>query len=449
MFITRLRLSNIGRFEDFDISFRARWNLIVGSNDVGKSTVLRALGAAMSVDRSFFGQAGLLCSDTDDGEILVDFVFRQEGSRRSGVVHLKLRRSGDGVEFDVLRDDYAAADLELRQPAQDPFLVVGYGPYRGLDFPGPEPGSAVEHPKERATCGLLRTPLLAIDQVKALLIQWETRASKDGEAEVLLSFDKLWDLLTPLLSGVSFSDIDMLPGGMEVFVHSSGHRVPLHCLGEGNRAVICCVGDLLQRLSLLPAEGPLPWKRRFVVLLDEIDVHLHPRWQRELVDGLRSLFPRAQFIATTHAPLLLSAAKRGEVILLEERAGRVVPSREPPSIQGWAVDEILESRYFGMLNTPRTRAYKRARQTIEVVGLDRGSLARRRQRCIGSFEKRLELVEARDRSNAPDLSRLLRELDQLLRETRHGSPFCSALAFCFGDRLEQLGQSLTQPGGAG
>ena len=72
------------------------------------------------------------------------------------------------------------------------------------------------------------------------------------------------------------------------------------------------VGILLQRLYETPLTVP-PLDRYALVLIDEIDAHMHPSWQRSLVDTLKELFPNVQFIATTHSPLIVAGLEKSEI----------------------------------------------------------------------------------------------------------------------------------------
>jgi len=89
-----------------------------------------------------------------------------------------------------------------------------------------------------------------------------------------------------------------------------------------------------------------------VALIDELGVHLHPRWQMRVTQALREAFPRVQFFATTHDPLCLRGLRDGETtILRRDRTGGVFAIQELPPIEGLEVDQILTSEYFGLNST--------------------------------------------------------------------------------------------------
>ena len=126
---------------------------------------------------------------------------------------------------------------------------------------------------------------------------------------------------------------------------SLGNWVPMSALSDGYQSMMAWVGDLVTRLSQAFPNAENPLEQEGIVLIDEIDIHLHPTWQRQILSQLRRTFPKIQFIVTTHSPLVAGGAKEGEVILLKREGTRVIVESEP-SVQGWRADQILTSDLF-------------------------------------------------------------------------------------------------------
>ena len=81
-----------------------------------------------------------------------------------------------------------------------------------------------------------------------------------------------------------------------------------------------------------------------ILIIDEIDAHLHPSWQRRIIPSLTSHFPNLQIFCSTHSPLMLAGLKAGQVHLLQrDESNRVTTSRNEVDIAGWSVDEVLRS----------------------------------------------------------------------------------------------------------
>jgi hypothetical protein len=127
--------------------------------------------------------------------------------------------------------------------------------------------------------------------------------------------------------------------------------VPLDRLSDGYQSVVALACDVLAVLlnrwtDAAAAEG--------IVVLDELGAHLHPRWRMRIVVGLRKLFPRVQFLVTTHDPLCLRGLEAGEVALIErldDEDRTVVVRQDLPSVAGLRADQLLTSEFFGLRST--------------------------------------------------------------------------------------------------
>ena len=134
-----------------------------------------------------------------------------------------------------------------------------------------------------------------------------------------------------------------------VEVQTMGTAVPLEQLSDGYQSVLALATDVMAVMldrwkSMDVAEG--------IVLLDEIGAHLHPRWKMRIVRSLRQVFPRVQFVVSTHNPLCLRGLSEGEVIVMRRGAeGRVVALTDLPPVEGLRVDQLLTSEHFGLDST--------------------------------------------------------------------------------------------------
>ncbi len=124
--------------------------------------------------------------------------------------------------------------------------------------------------------------------------------------------------------------------------------VQLRQLGYGYRTMIAWIVDLASRMVERYPDSSDPLAEPAVVLVDEIDLHLHPKWQRDLIGFLTKRFPNTQFIATAHSPLIVQAAGNANIALLRREGDHVVIENNPETIRGWRVDQILTSDLFGL-----------------------------------------------------------------------------------------------------
>ena len=121
-------------------------------------------------------------------------------------------------------------------------------------------------------------------------------------------------------------------------------------LSDGEKTLLGMVGDLASLLSILNPGLPDPLLGGGVVLIDEIELHLHPRWQREVVDRLRQTFPNVQFVLTTHSPQVISHVPTESIVLIQQVDGEIKVER-PDYAQGWDSNRIL-SRLMGVSERP-------------------------------------------------------------------------------------------------
>lgn len=128
-----------------------------------------------------------------------------------------------------------------------------------------------------------------------------------------------------------------------------GHlETPLSRHSEGYRSIFATAVDILRGLmggvDVLDAQG--------VVLIDEVETHLHPRWKMLIVSALRKALPRVQFIVTTHDPLCLRGMGPGEVqVMMRDLTNRIGLAPDLPDVSGMRIDQILTSEHFGMQST--------------------------------------------------------------------------------------------------
>ncbi len=119
-------------------------------------------------------------------------------------------------------------------------------------------------------------------------------------------------------------------------------KVRLHDLGYGYQSMMAWVLDLVRRMVERYPNSKSPLEEPAIVLVDEIDLHLHPEWQRKIIGHLTKYFPNTQFIVTAHSPLIVQSSGNINVIILRKEGDHTII--EQPKIRnfrGWTVEEIL------------------------------------------------------------------------------------------------------------
>jgi hypothetical protein len=241
----------------------------------------------------------------------------------------------------------------LKGPEQRPGLFA-YGPLRG---------SAIGGSARQVSFSAVR-PIATLFDESAQLTHAETWLGQRQLAALQTSgghdeacFDAVIDTLRELLPGVD--TIKVTADGVEVTGPEVGERVPLGGMSDGYVGTIGWILDLLarwsyrhQQLTGRPPDGAFIKEMRGLVVVDEIGLHLHPRWQTTVVHDVRERFPNMSFIVTSHHPLMLLGAREGEIHVLrrhpETHAVTIEQANLPP---GTTTDQILTGRWFNLPST--------------------------------------------------------------------------------------------------
>jgi hypothetical protein len=124
--------------------------------------------------------------------------------------------------------------------------------------------------------------------------------------------------------------------------------VRLRDMSLGYQTLVVWLTDLADKLFVRYPNSKNPLEEPAIVLIDEIDLHLHPSWQRKLLKSLSEIFKNTQFIATAHSPLVVQAAGDvdANVVLLRREGDQTVVVTDLPDVRRWRVEQILNSELF-------------------------------------------------------------------------------------------------------
>lgn len=148
----------------------------------------------------------------------------------------------------------------------------------------------------------------------------------------------------------------------EELVYSNEEEVlPVRLLSSGFRSLLGIVFDIAYRMAVLNPDllEDIVDKTPGVVMIDEIDMHLHPKWQWKVVDALKNTFPMVQFIATTHSPIIIASCKEEKLIKLQlediflDKPSEIIPGK---TVKGWMVDNVLKNYMNTENRDPETTA---------------------------------------------------------------------------------------------
>jgi hypothetical protein len=175
--------------------------------------------------------------------------------------------------------------------------------------------------------------------------------------------------------GLQNSFLHLLPNAEKMFSDTTSdvtlNSVPLKFrdLSEGYRSVLAFVGHMVRCALRLTEWADDPFSVHGIILVDEIEAHLHPAWQRHIIADLYRLFPNIQWICSSHSALIAGALAPNSILLLEPTGEHVVPRTIDQSFKGWRADQILTSLLFG-LETSRDEETSRLLQRYRALALN-------------------------------------------------------------------------------
>ena len=404
LYVQKLTLKDIRCFEHLEIEFEEGESIvIIGDNGDGKSTVLRALAmglcdqsSASALFRELHGDYVRSGSSNHQGTITVDLAGPRRSTDRFRIETTV--RSLDAFE----RVEQVLFDLSsgTKKPlTQDDFpweriFASAYGP--GIRVQGTsdyEYYLTVDavYPLFRYDV-LLQNPELVIRR----LMDAATRQDRKGGEKVL-------DAVKQLLSGIlqlEKSDVLTLDR-TGIRLRHLGRDVGLSALADGYRGTVTWILDLLAWWFVYRNGKTYRFRDvRGVVFMDEIEQHLHPRWQRNIIHLLTRSFPHVQFVATTHSPLVASGCEDVTVHGITKGVHRV----ESPF--GWLAEDVYQ-----MMGLQTTRSQDLVSRLEEYQRLD---LKRLRKKASPSELARIRRIRGELRQlPADDPIQVLSELKNL------------------------------------
>ena len=400
----------------------ARWTLLVGENGVGKTTLLQCLAWMRPTPYYPHGQAmqaGIQPLLHDQNPPSMARLLR-DGARRTAlqaemveVPDLASSCSSTacvrtGIELDAKDNEFAGARLlqGLNEPATtvEPFVIT-YAANRYMGHQNAEELSDSE------PVDLLQTDRTELVDAAHELSRLDYSALK-GNAQSKARLDGMKHALADILPFIDAAgDIDIQdpegPGGGLRFRTRNGN-VPLDGLSLGHRTVTAWIVDLASRLVRRYPESAKPLEEPAVVLIDEIDLHVHPRWQRKIMTQFSNHFPNVQFIATTHSPLMITSMSDVNVaVLTQTEAGdHVVIENDPEVVEGWRFDQILVS-LFG-LETARSLRVEDLMKKRETL-LGKESLTPQDSERLRNIADKLSLLPMAERPEDQEAMEIIRQ----------------------------------------
>jgi AAA domain, putative AbiEii toxin, Type IV TA system/AAA domain len=381
MYIKRLEFDNLRTFERAEVEFNYpdrplgpvkfdNVNLLLGDNASGKTTVLKAVAlgtlAPLLAGSSGFVPYSLVRRKNGSGSEMasvkaaVQFGDGDKGDgpdEDEGALHLTALRASfqDRLQWEGPSPGDSRLVKHLWEGADPGYLVLGYGATRRVE---PDVGSFSEEQrlKSRAVRYLRVASLFEESVTLVPFSAWlprlrdRKRKTKKNPSLRPERYTEILGLLNELLA--PHANIPAQPKSDDILVEVNSIAVPSGALSDGYRAFLGWTGDLLYHLVAATPDDCALRDQSGIVLVDEIDLHLHPEWQQRVIPTVARAFPKLQFIFTSHSPLVVGSLRQANVFVLERDERGVSQIKPSPSeVYGLSADQILTSEHFGLRST--------------------------------------------------------------------------------------------------
>lgn len=337
----------------------SQWTILLGENGVGKTTLLQCAVIAPPLQHRFWAVTkNIVSPDINlDSESFTDWINEAKANIKGLGAILVTASQGyrSGVEISKSQDfeisvffgnNSFSTDSPNAGNAVSKLLCYGYGGTRRMSR------NALSERRDDGISATLFDEDAQLINAEEWLLQTDYVANRAGKQNALIAkkrMERIIEILKNVLPDVidfqfnTSKDGRMTPR-FEALTAYGWVRVA--DLSLGYKTTLAWIVDLAYRLYDHYPDSENPLAEPVVVLVDEIDLHLHPSWQRKLFDYLTVTFPKAQFIVTAHSPLVVQAAPNANLALLRRKGDHVEIVNDIDYVRDWRVDQILTSDLF-------------------------------------------------------------------------------------------------------
>lgn len=360
--IQHIKIEGIGGIKKLELNFKDGLNLICGTNGIGKTTILECISHAFiqeSTDhlkRNVNCEKGICHIDYKDKEEFKQVYYELTHFNPIGekdYLNALVRKSQNILVFNTKRF-FSYVDLKnlSRDPERDNYKSAGIA-YSGI----------------------------SAEDIKNWFVQRFMWSAHTGilQEEQTYNFEKAKECFSILDDSVFFSRI--IPDTYDIMINSQQGEVYFEYLSAGYKSCIYILLGIIKEIEFR-FKNPYVKVTDFsgLILIDEIDVHLHPQWQKNLIMALKKLLPNAQIIATTHSPSMVQCVEADEIIPLQFDENNNILIKDLAiskyGFQGWSIEEILTD-VMGMKSV-RSDVYNKTMKQFDVA-LDNDEIDKARQ----------------------------------------------------------------------
>jgi predicted ATP-binding protein involved in virulence len=413
MFLKEIKLTNFKCLSNISLSFEKtkttnrKWTLILGENGTGKSNVLKAIALVTSGSNALGELLGNIDAWIKYGETscaIEAVIETKKGEER--VISLKFNR-GDNLSKVISKNSKSLHLIDNAiENADRNYFIVAYGASRRLSN---EVFSNFEKNRNARSINVrnLFDNSSTLNPLTAWIIELDYRSGAKG-------IDLVEEALRDFLPGIIFHSIDKEK--KQVMFETVDGIISLDQLSDGYQNMAAWIGDLLFRITEAFRGYKKPLEARGLLLIDELDLHLHPKWQRKLLDFIGNKLPNFQVVATTHSPLTAQQADTGELFALKRNDFNIIeiiPFLGSP--KSLLVNQLLMTPVFG-LETDESYEIQNVKKIYETLKSKGDSLNETEKKMMKTVKTKLkDLPQRKPPASSLKELELLEKIEEKLK----------------------------------
>ena len=331
-----ISLKSFRSFDDFEINCEKdksslyQWTVLLGNNNTGKTSILKAIANLRPIMAKFHNKK----DEAEYNTVPANFKRIKDSTQEpTDDFTIECKLTNDEIQHWMYSNRMCSVDAENKLAS---FYIFGYGVSRY-----PSKTSLSEQ-----SCGDCDT-LFSNDQRLVNIEEWLMQldyAAKNNNTLAAKRLEKVRELICgnvfPEIANFRFESSDSMSNYVLFQTKDGWFRYTQ--LGYGYQSMLSWVIDLCKRMFEKYPDSANPLQESAVVLIDEIDLHLHPKWQRDIIAIISNVFKNVQFIVTTHSPLVIQSMNEVNLYVLRRQGEKLIAEHSPiTNFSGWTVEEIL------------------------------------------------------------------------------------------------------------
>ena len=357
MFFSNISIRNFKNINNMDIEFHEGINLLIGDNGYGKTAILEAMTIALGVflgNISGIKKKGIAANQVkcharvyEDATPIIECLCPT-------IIDGNIQTGADTYQCSAIRNDQTkssrtrfysseltkytsclAYGMKANLPVFCYYSTQRLFPSRREDF-----GKESRNKLTNNLCGYIGCLDSTLD-VKALKA-WCLKMTGNKQEKLVSEYESFQRTVSKFMKAVSKPDLHPYLGYSleyrDIVYTEDGMTLPISFLSAGYQSLLLIIMNMSFRIAQLNPEMSDQADAEGIVLIDDIDMHLHPKWQRKVLHILGELFPKIQFIATTHSPIVISSAKDIRLVSVDENQEITYPE----SLFAYSANDILE-----------------------------------------------------------------------------------------------------------